>query len=47
MDREKTFEKVADFEKDNCSFVIYQPTEDPSQEELDSFYMVMGKVLDR
>jgi hypothetical protein len=47
MEKKKTVEKVAEFTKGNCTFIVRQPVEDPTPEELENFYLAMGKLMDR
>ena len=47
MEKKKAVEKVAEFTKGNCTFIVHQPVEDPSNEDLENFYIAMGRLLDR
>jgi hypothetical protein len=41
----KEYEIVAEFEKDNCVYIIRQPKTPPNDEELKGYYSNLVKVL--
>jgi hypothetical protein len=42
--KEEKYEEVAHFTKNNITYIIKQPISEPSPEELEKFYGVLGKV---
>jgi len=42
---DKEYEVVAEFEKDNCIFIIRQPKTPPTEEEIKDYYSNLAKVL--
>lgn len=44
-EKEKLFEKVAEFRKGNCTFIVNQPIKDSTPEELEKFYIALGKLI--
>lgn len=43
--QETELEEVANFEIENCHYIIKQPIEDSKPKELEPFYKAMGIVL--
>lgn len=42
---EKEYEVVAEFTEENCSYIVKQPKKKSTPEELESFYLALGKML--
>lgn len=42
---ENEYEVVAEFEKDNCKYIVRQPKTSQTEEELKSYYFNLAKVL--
>jgi hypothetical protein len=45
MKKEKEYEVVAEFTEGNCHYVISQPKEESTPEELEPFHMALAKIL--
>jgi hypothetical protein len=41
----KNIEVIAEFERDNCIYVIKQPLEKPTEKEIKDFYTTLAKIL--
>jgi hypothetical protein len=45
MEKENEYEIIAEFTKENCLFTIRQPKKESTLEELEPFYIALGKAL--
>jgi len=45
MENIKEYETVANFTFENCSYIIRQPKKEAALEDLERFYIALGKII--